>query len=376
MMCGSYQMGETGLAGQFSGGNRRGMVDGIDVVECDLAYSNADKFIRRSTTFLRYMLHTIRLAFTEEYDVIFATTTPLTAAVPGILARWIRRKPFVFEVRDLWPELPRAMGVIRNPVILGMLSALEWCSYKSANRMIGLAPGIVDGIKRFGAGDDKVSLIPNGCDIEVFKIDGIGSRPQKVNANHLLAVYAGTHGIANGLNSVLDAAVELKRRGRTDIKLALVGSGKEKEKLMARATCCELDSVIFLDSMPKHQLAELFANADIGIQSLANVSAFYFGTSPNKFFDYISAGLPVLCNYPGWLSEMIQQQRCGFVVAPDDPASFVDALELAASNKKALSTMGTNARKLALKEFDRNILANKWVDWVTGAVLPNTRTDL
>src|SRR5690606_20654079 len=119
-----------------------------------LPYSNNHGFLRRTITFLTFALRSIGLALREQYDVIFATSTPLTAGIPGIVARWLRGKPFVFEVRDLWPELPREMGVIRNPLVLTAMSLLEWLTYHSAHRLIGLAPGIVDGIIRRGIAPD------------------------------------------------------------------------------------------------------------------------------------------------------------------------------------------------------------------------------
>ena len=110
VICGSYLGGTTGLTGSFTNGQRRGFVDGIEIVELELEYSNADNFIKRSFTFLKYVVRGLKLVFSEKYDLIFASTTPLTAGIPGIVARWLRRKLFVFEVRDLWPELPKAMG--------------------------------------------------------------------------------------------------------------------------------------------------------------------------------------------------------------------------------------------------------------------------
>ena len=111
------------------------------------------------------------IALTKSYDIVFATTTPLTAGIPGIFARWLRRKQFVFEVRDLWPELPREMGEIRNPIILGALSALEWISYRSAHRCVALSPGIKQGIARRGVPTDRIKMVPNGCDLDLFKAD-------------------------------------------------------------------------------------------------------------------------------------------------------------------------------------------------------------
>ncbi len=257
MVCGSYGGGDTGLVQSFVGGKRRGHVDGIDIIEFDLAYSNSDGFLKRAMTFFTFAMRSIGLALTERYDLIFATTTPLTAGIPGIFARWLRGKPFIFEVRDLWPELPKAMGVIRNPLVLWAMSILEWASYCSAHRLIGLSPGIVDGIAKRGVARDRIALIPNGCDLGIFAADVEPWRPEPVKASDLLAVFAGTHGVANGLDAVLDAAAELKRRGRDDIKLLLIGSGKLKPALQARVSDEVLGCVIFHKPVNKVRLAGL-----------------------------------------------------------------------------------------------------------------------
>ena len=367
MVCGSYGGGETGLQSVFSGGKRSGQVDGIDIIEFDLAYSNADGLIKRASTFLTFALKSVAIALTHKYDIVFATTTPLTAGIPGIFARWLRFKPFVFEVRDLWPELPKAMGVIKNPVVLAMMSMLEWVSYRSAHRCIGLSPGIVEGIKKRGVAEDKIALVPNGCDLSIFANNVNGWRVEGVGDSDLMAVFTGTHGIANGLNALLNAAAELKRQGRNDIKLVLVGQGKLKPALQASAKSQSLDNVIFHDPVNKQKLAELMCGADIGLQLLANVPAFYYGTSPNKFFDYIAAGLPVINNYPGWLADMIVENQCGYAVVPDNAVAFADALVQAADNKAQLPEMGRRAQQLARREFDRQQLADKWVSWVLGA---------
>ena len=368
MVCGSYGLGRTGLEGAFRRGRREGLVEGIRVVEFDLRYSNRDGFVKRAGLFLKFALGGIRIALGHQYDVVFSTTTPLTAGLPGIAARWLRRKPFVFEVRDLWPELPRAMGVITNPLVLGLMSGLEWASYRSADRLVGLSPGICEGIAKRGVPKERIIMVPNGCDLGVFSAEpDAGWRPEGVSAGAFMAIFTGTHGIANGLNAVLDAAVELKARGRDDIRFALIGDGKLKSSLRTRAEVEGLDNVIFHDPVDKQRLAGLMSSADIGMQILANVPAFYYGTSPNKFFDYISAGLPVLNNYPGWLADMIDENNCGYVIPPEDPIAFADALIEAADNRDALTEKGKRALMLAESDFDRAKLAEKWVNWVTGA---------
>jgi glycosyltransferase involved in cell wall biosynthesis len=364
MVCGSAVGGTTGLTAEFVNGLRRDLVDGIDVIELDLSYSNSDGFARRIKLFLKFALRSIQIAITEPCDLVFATTTPLTAGLPGIFAKWFRSKPFVFEVRDLWPELPRAMGVITNPVMLWAMGVLEWISYRSADRLIGLSPGIVEGIHQRGIALEKIVMIPNGCDLDIFSADETPWRPADINDEDLLAVYAGTHGIANGLQSVLDAAQELKRRGRDDIKILLIGSGKLKQELRNTAFSNGLDNVFFHEPVTKTRLSGLMKSTDIGLQILANVPSFYFGTSPNKFFDYIAAGVPVLNNYPGWLSEMIKAANCGLAVPPNDPIAFADALQYAADHRDELRSMGKRASELAIGKFDRVQLANTFVDWL------------
>lgn len=359
MVCGSGSTGDTGISGRFKHSKRRGIVDGIRVIEFDLQYSNYDGFIKRSLTFLRFALRSIWIAITEKYDLVFATSTPLTAGIPGIAARIFRQKPFVFEVRDLWPELPREMGVITNPLVLKALDILEWLSYHCAKGCVGLSPGIIAGIKRRGIKDKNVVMIPNGCNLELFK-----AKENRRREKEFKAIFTGAHGIANGLDSVLEAAKELKKRDREDIKLLFIGDGKLKPALKKRAMSEHLDNCLFLDPIPKNKIPDLLQHIDAGMMILANVPGFYYGTSPNKFFDYIAAGLPVINNYPGWLAEMIIENRCGIAVPPENPAAFADALEYMTDNRKETAEMGGNARSLAERNFDRSQLAERFADWL------------
>jgi glycosyltransferase involved in cell wall biosynthesis len=232
--------------------------------------------------------------------------------------------------------------------------------------LIALADGIADGIAARGVSTKSITVISNGCDLDIFEDGSEAKRPPGVDAADLLVIYAGTHGIANGLDAVLDGAAELKRRDRKDIKLVMVGSGRCKRDLIARATSENLDNVLFLDPLRKNELAQLMRSADIGMQILDNIPAFYRGTSPNKFFDYIAAGLPVLNNYPGWLADMIEDSKCGFAIAPGDPTSFADVLERASADRASLKRMGTAARALAESRFDRRHLAKQFSRCLTG----------
>ncbi len=374
MVCGQGKHNGLTLEPDSRRGWLRGTVDGIDVIALPLAYSNSYSIARRAWIFLHFAWRSVWIALRQEYDVLFATSTPLTAAVPGIVMKLAgRRKPFIFEVRDLWPELPRALGM-KNPLLLGGMSLLEWLAYRFADRCIGLSPGIVEGIRRRAPVGRQVDMIPNGCDLALFLPGKRGPLELPgVAGDDFVAGFTGTHGVANGLDAVLDAAAELKRRGCQHIKLVLIGDGGKKEQLVARARKEQLDNCLFFPSVKKTDIASITASLDCGLQILANVPAFYFGTSPNKFFDYIAAGVPVLCNYPGWLTEMIVARGCGAVVPPNDPVAFADALCRLAEDRLGTAAMGRNGRILAEAEFSRERLAARFMEVLEHPVKPVER---
>ena len=363
MVCNSYEVADTGIKDKFSNGFRRGNVDGIDVIEFDLQYSNSLSFAKRIMTFARFTYKSINVAMKEDYDILFATSTPLTVGIPGVISRIIRGKPFIFEVRDLWPELPIAMGIIKNPVIIFILKIFEKIIYKSSDRLVGLSPGIVRGIEREGVSKDKIRLIPNGSDLKIFR-DVFPKKLNQLDDSDFLAIYSGTHGIANHLDSALNAAIELKKRNHDAIKFAFIGAGKQKKELMEKAKDYSLENCIFVDPIPKLELIQYLKSADIGMQILKNIPAFYDGTSPNKFFEYLASGLPVINNYPGWLAELIISENLGFVVEPNNPIDFADKLEFAYENQTLLLKMRENCLRVASSSFDREKLSGEFSEWI------------
>ena len=342
----------------------RGKIDGIDVIQISIPYSNNDSISKRAVIFLKFAWKAMGIAMKEDYDLLFATSTPLTDGLPGIAAKWFRRKKFVFEVRDLWPELPKALGM-KNPFLLWGMSVLEKRSYHAADACVGLSPGICDGIRRRSQKGKPIALIPNGCDLDLFTTSS--TKPDVipgVKPTDTVAVFTGAHGVANGLDAVLDMAGLLKERKRDDIKLVFVGEGKMKSHLKERVSSEGLDNCLFLDRMPKKELNDVMARADIGLMVLANVPAFYYGTSPNKFFDYIASGLPIVNNYPGWLADMINENKCGVAVEPEKPELFADAIEKLANNPELRKECGENGRALAEREFARDLLGSKFVEFL------------
>lgn len=364
MVCGEsvkLNLPESSVKGIF-----RGVVDGIDVIQVAVPSSNYDSIVKRVYTFVKFAWLSIKVVLKEDFDILFATSTPLTAGIPGIVMKCFRKKKFVFEVRDLWPELPKALGM-KNPFLLAGMSVLEWMSYHLADACIGLSPGICEGITRRSQKGKKIVMIPNGCDLEIFKPITVGKDTlilEDLEDDDVVAIFTGAHGIANGLDAILDVASVLKSRNRTNIKLVFVGDGKMKPHLMERVAKEKLDNCRFYSSMPKKELNSVISRADIGLMVLANIPAFYYGTSPNKFFDYISAGLPVLINYPGWLADMIQENNLGVVVPADNPQAFADGLISLLDDNNFKIQCGKNARTFAETHFSRELLADRFVTFL------------
>ncbi len=345
-------------------------VDGIRVICIAEPYSNTMGFARRALAFTRFARDATRVVKSlTGVDLVFATSTPLTVAIPGVKGSRYLKVPLVFEVRDLWPELPIAMGLVRNPLMVWYMRRLERTAYFSSRRVIALAPGIRDGICRLGYPAERVAVIPNSCDLDLFTPSREPLDNSRFGApGDFRLVFTGAHGLANGLDAVLDAVAELKRRGARGLRFVFIGSGGQRDRLMARSRSEGLDDLcVWLKAVPKEELARVLPRMDVGLMILRNVPAFYFGTSPNKFFDYISCGLPVLNNYPGWLANMIEVNRCGLAVPPDDAKAFADAVLWLRDHPEERREMGRRSRALAEREFSRDHMGRLFVETLEAA---------
>ena len=357
----------------FLNGYREMFVDGIRIIQIQTNYSNNLNYIRRSIAFIWFAIACIPEALFNKYDLIFATSTPLTVSITGIFLRWIKGTPFVFEVRDLWPETLRALGFIKNPFLYQILKIYEFISYFSADACIGLSRGMCKGISSCGISQSKIYNIPNACDLDIFS--PLETNCQKspeliayqelnypLSTKDFVAVFSGAHGVANGLNAILDMALELKIKNINDIQILFIGEGSQKENLKQRAKKQKLDNCHFLSPIPKPDLAKLLKqSAHVGLMVLDDIPEFQNGTSPNKFFDYIASGLPVINNYPGWLADLITENNAGIVVPPKDAKGFAEALIRIKNDANTFDSMSANAYELGRSNFSREFLTSKWI---------------
>jgi len=347
----------------YQKGKKQVDIDGITVKLIKAPYSNNMNLWQRTIAFFRFAFGAYSRILESKPDLIFATSTPLTVGLPAKSAAKKLKTPFVFEVRDLWPELIFALGAMQNPLARRFLINMEHSIYRAAQHIIALAPGIKDGVMRAGYPEEQISIIPNCSDLDLFKPKPADApEPNYGKPGDVRFVFTGAHGRANGLDAVLDGIAELKKRHKQGVHFIFIGTGSQKERLVKRSIDEGLtDYITWVDRVVKTELAELLPRFDVGMMILANIPEFYYGTSPNKFFDYISSGIPVLNNYPGWLAEMITANKCGLVCKPDDPVEFADTVEKFCADKQMRKEMGLASRKLAEKEFSRDKLGDEFV---------------
>ena len=213
--------------------------------------------------------------------------------------------------------------------------------------------------------------LPHGFTKQPELIDDL---PKPLSSGSFVAAFTGAHGLANGLDAVLDAAAVLQRKGRSDINLLFIGDGRSKPALESRVASEALRNCFFLPPIPKPQLAKILRKSvHVGLMVLDDVPAFYRGTSPNKFFDYLACGLPVVNNYPGWVAELIREHELGIPIPPRDPEAFAEALIRLADQPALAALLGSNARTLAESQFPQRLLADQWSQ-VMKSLLPATTT--
>ena len=364
---GRYQGAETGLAGAFRKGQREGRVAGFQVVEFDIPCANAMGVAARGAAFLRYAAAATRLAFRVKPDLIIASSTPLTVVLPALLAKGLRGIPFIFEIRDPWPELPRAMGVLPAP-LAPVFDTLANFACRHAAAVVALSEGMAETALARGADPARVQVIGNGCDLDLFGPQVAPWRPPEAAPWEVLALYAGAHGRANGLGVVIEAASILAARGETRLRILLVGEGAEKTALIQQAA--GLPNLTFLPPMPKHDVARLFAGSQIALHILANCPAFAEWTAPNKLMDGLAAGHPVISTAPGQAARLLADGGCGIAVPPGDAAGLAAALMNLVENPARRAAMGAAARSLAMRQHDRRLLAARFATLVEAIPAP------
>lgn len=346
---------------------------GIRVHWLPVPYDNKMSFGQRIRAFLRFAVAASRRAASLPADVVFATSTPLTIVFPGIYAAWRRRVPLVFEVRDLWPDVPIAMGVIRNPVAIWLARALERLAYRYSKHIVALAPGMRVDILGKGVAAHKVSVIPNGCDRGVFGVDHASAvAALRASRDWLgqrrLVLFGGTLGLANGVGYLVSIA-EAMRRLDPEIRFVVIGDGAERAAIaeMARHKGV-LDQTFFMPgAMPKRELAVWLAACDMAVGLFSGPRVLWKDAVQNKFFDALAAGKPVACNFSGFQSELAVQHDVGLIFDAGDAELAARQMHSKLNDDAWLAAVRVRALRLAADDFDRDRLAERLGDVLDAA---------
>lgn len=346
--------------------------DGIPVTIIPVPYGNKMSFSRRIRAFISFACRASIEAMKHKPDVIFATSTPLTIAIPGIFAKLWRRRPMVFEVRDLWPELPIAIGALNNPLLKWAGSALEWVAYHSAKHIIALSPGMADGVVRRGIPRERVTVIPNSCDTAVFDVprsegDVIRGR-LGIDEKTPLVVYAGTFGHINGVSYLVELAAEMQKINPS-VRFLIVGGGVEREKVLARANELGVldENLTIWSSIPKHEIPQVLAAADVATSLFVPLEPMW-NNSANKFFDALAAGKPIAINYRGWQAKLLEEHKAGLTLSPESPQDAAAELYHFLQSPGRLDAASHQSRKLAYELFSRDLLAEQFEEVLLGSV--------
>jgi glycosyltransferase involved in cell wall biosynthesis len=319
-------------------------------------------FAHRVMSFLSFMLSSFLIGLrVKDIDLVWGTSPPIFQGATAWALSRLKRVPFLFEVRDLWPAFAIAVGVLRSPVLIRASQWLERFLYRHADQVMVNSPGFIEHVESRGA--RHVELIPNGADTAMFIPEDRGDefREQmgiapKSETGPFLALYAGAHGLSNDLGVVLEAAARLQEC--PEITVAFLGDGKEKPGLIDQATAMGLPNVRFLPPLAKAEMPWALAGADACIAILKPIPA-YATVYPNKVFDYMAAGRPVILAIEGVIREVVERAGAGIAIPPGDPEALADALRKLAEDRQMAISMGQNGRREVESHFDRAVIAER-----------------
>ncbi len=338
-------------------------IAGVPCIVIPVPYATGMSSLNRVKGYVRYNLSAFRQIIHQRADVVYASSAPLTIAIPAIWAKLWHRIPMIFEVRDLWPEMPIAMGTLKNPILKAVARGLEWVAYHSAAHVIALSPGMAEGVKSRGIPAERISVIPNSCDIELFDVPperGGRIRAQLgLTPGQPLVVYAGSYGLLNDLDYLIDLAHQMQFLA-PQVRFLLIGSGINERRIRTSAQELGLlDHTLWMwEPLPKKEMPGLMAAATVATSFFVSLKPMW-KNSANKFFDALAAGKPIVINYGDWQADIINKYGVGLVLPPEDARQAAELLAAFLADPGRLEAAGHAAREVARTQFDRDSMAQK-----------------
>jgi len=343
------------------------IIEGIKVYYLPIVYDNNFSYPKRLWSFFKFVLLAIRTSYEiKNVTCSYVMTTPLSTGFIALYNKWMHGIPYIFEVGDLWPEVPIQMGVIKNYFLKSILSKLERIFYKKSNGVIGLSIAITDHISK-QVKNKPIETISNISDCDFFQQTqkDKGLKDELGITNELIVSYTGTIGMANHLEFLLDAAEKVKE---LPLIFLIVGDGSEKYKIRMAIYNRKLDNVLLLPSTNKTGIKRVLDLSDAVYLSFQNIDILHTG-SPNKLFDGLAAGTMIVSNLGGWTKDLIERNHVGIVYDPTTPDDFLGKITPFLNDRNMLKLYQENARKLAESEFSLKYLANKQLNFIQHVIL-------
>lgn len=332
--------------------------EGIKVKVLNIKIDNKQPIIKRIFSFILYSIISSWYAFTLKADIVISSSGPITVGIPGLISKIFSKKKLVYEVRDLWPEVPIEVGVIKNVFLKKVAYFFEKKLYENASLVVGLSPGIRDHIiSNFN--HKNVISVTNSANLNLF-----GEKKyfddNILNENDFYGIYTGNIGEINNSFWLVDAARNLKNKNIDNIKIVLVGDGQLKPEIISIIKKEKLINLIHFDLMPKERLVPYIQNANVSFVPLSP-NPILDTSSPNKFFESLAAGVPVIQTTKGWIKDYIEINNVGFNLEGSDSESLSELLIKLKNNPKILDNMKQNSRKCAVRDFDQIALSDLYL---------------
>ena len=340
--------------------------DGVKVIRCRVSGKYNSSFVGRLAAYFSFTFSSILAGIfhaRSKYNVILVTSPPLFVGITGVVLSILKRIPFVFEVRDLWPESAMDTGILTNKFLIRLAYRFERYLYKKATLINVLTPSFRDTLINVKHVDpEKIIYMPNAADFSISEqvasdFDREAFRQEQGFDNKFLIVYVGAHGVANCLIQLIETAEILKD---TNAFFLMIGNGMQKKTLMNEVQNRCLENVRFMDTVPKKEVFRYILAADMGASVLKKADIFKTVYS-NKTFDYFSCRKPVLMAIDGISRELVEHANAGIFVEPENPEDFAAKIRKYINNPEMVREQGNNGYVYARKHFDRNVLAMKYL---------------
>lgn len=340
-------------------------IDHINIISIKVTYDNKMGIFRRLIAYCNFMFLACFVGLKEKkFDFVYATSTPLTVGFPALLLKKIRRIPFVFEVRDLWPEVPIQMGAIKNRLIKKLAIKFEYIIYKNALHIIALSPGMKEGVIKQGVIAQKVSMIPNMAKIDKFwprQHDEKLLKKYNLKKESFKVVYFGSFGLANGIDYVIDAITEFKNDD--SVEFVFIGEGKMGGEIKRRKEKENLNNIHFLGLFNMEGTSKIVNLCDVSLVTFSDLPILATN-SPNKLFDSLSAGKPIIVNNPGWTKDLVENNKCGIYADCKSSSDLAQKIIYLKKNPEIVKKFSFNSRKIAIEKYDKSILCKQVIETI------------